>query len=172
MHKGAILDVHIVRSLRIAFHAGLKGDSRCRSARRSSAGNDKRSDPAVTLRSVGLLGTLRTIWSSAFLRRPMVSAGYSGLKVSPSSGLFVCCMEPKTHEYSRSLGRLLGRTAAVSALIGRIERIGSSTKNACLFHELKAKSRPSKRGSVLIFIEKIERDVATFDQHYVYAIAL
>jgi hypothetical protein len=81
-------------------------------------------------------------------------------------------MEPKTHEYSRSLGRLLGRTAAVSALIGRIERIGSSTKNACLFHELKAKSRPSKRGSVLIFIEKIERDVAAFDQHYVYAIAL
>ena len=54
MHKGAILDVHIVRSLRIAIHAGLNADSRRRSAHRLSAGNDKRSDPAVTLRSVGL----------------------------------------------------------------------------------------------------------------------
>ena len=75
----------------------------------------------------------------------MVSAGYSGLKVSPSSGFFVCCMEPKTHEYSRSLGRLLGRTAAVSAIIERIERMGSSTKEARLFHELTAKSRPRKK---------------------------
>ena len=66
MHKGAILDVHIVRSLRIAIHAGLKADSRRRNARRLSAGNDKRSDPAVTLRSVGLRVMLRTIWSSAF----------------------------------------------------------------------------------------------------------
>jgi len=66
MHKGAILDVHIVRSLRIAIHAGLKADSRRRSARRISAGNDKRSDPAVTLRFVGLRVMLRTIWSSAF----------------------------------------------------------------------------------------------------------
>ena len=66
MHKGAILDVHIVRSLRIAIHAGLKAGSRRRSARRLSAGNDKRRDPAVTLRSVGLVVMLRTIWSSAF----------------------------------------------------------------------------------------------------------
>ena len=65
MHKGAILDVHIARSLRIAIHAGLKADSRRRNARRLSAGNDKRSDLAVTLRSVGLVVMLRTIWSSA-----------------------------------------------------------------------------------------------------------
>ena len=75
----------------------------------------------------------------------MVSAGYSGLKESPSPGFFVCCMEPKTHEYSRSLGRLLGREAAVSAIFERIERIGSSTKEAGLFHKLTAKSRPSKK---------------------------
>ena len=63
----------------------------------------------------------------------MVSAGYSGLKVSPASGFFVCCIEPQTHEYSRSLGRLLGRAAAVSAIYERIERMGSSTKEArCL----------------------------------------
>ena len=74
----------------------------------------------------------------------MVSAGYSGLKVSPSSGFFVCCMDPKTHESSRSLGRLLGRAAAVSAIIERIERIGSSTKEARLFHKLTAKSRPGQ----------------------------
>jgi len=54
-------------------------------------------------------------------------------------------MKPKTHEYSRSLGRLLGREAAVSAIIERIERIGSSTKEAGLFHRLTAKSRPSKK---------------------------
>jgi hypothetical protein len=66
MHKGAILDVHIARSLRIAIHAGHNEGSRNRSARRLSAGSDKRSDPAVTLRSVGLLVILRTIWSSAF----------------------------------------------------------------------------------------------------------
>jgi hypothetical protein len=49
MHKGAILDVHFVRSLRIAIHAGPKAGSRYRSARRLPAGSDKRSDPAVTL---------------------------------------------------------------------------------------------------------------------------
>jgi hypothetical protein len=59
----------------------------------------------------------------------MVSAGYSGLEVSPGSGFFVCCMEPKPHESRLSLGRLLGRAAAVSAIIERIERIGSSTKD-------------------------------------------
>ena len=75
----------------------------------------------------------------------MVSAGYSGLKVSPSSGFFVCCMDPKTHESSRSLGRLLGRAAAVSAIYERIERMGSSTKEARLFHKLMAKSRPGKK---------------------------
>jgi hypothetical protein len=75
----------------------------------------------------------------------MVSAGYSGLKVSPSPGFFVCCMEPKTHQCSRSLGRLLGRAAAVSAIFERIERIGSSTKEAGLFHRLMAESRPSKK---------------------------
>jgi hypothetical protein len=58
----------------------------------------------------------------------MVSAGYSGLKVSPSSGFFVCCTQPHTHEYSQSLGRLLGRAAAVSAIYERIERMSSSTK--------------------------------------------
>jgi hypothetical protein len=66
MHKGAILDVHIVRSLRIAIHAGRKADSRRSGARRMQVCSDKRSDPAVTLRSVGLLVMLRTIWSSAF----------------------------------------------------------------------------------------------------------
>jgi hypothetical protein len=52
-------------------------------------------------------------------------------------------MEP-THECSRSLGRLLGRAAAVSAINERIEGIGSSTKEAALFHKLTAKSRPGK----------------------------
>ena len=66
MHKGAILDVHIVRSLRIAIHAGLKADSRRRSAPRLPTGSGKRSDPAVTLRAVSLQVVLRTIWSSAF----------------------------------------------------------------------------------------------------------
>jgi hypothetical protein len=75
----------------------------------------------------------------------MVSAGYSGLKVSPGSGFFVGCMELKTHEYSRSLGRLLGRAASVSAISERIERICSSTKEARIFHKLTAKSRPSKK---------------------------
>jgi hypothetical protein len=64
MHKGAILDVHIVRSLRIAIHAGAKADSLKRSARRLTDGG-KRGDPAVTLRFVSLLVVLRTIWSSA-----------------------------------------------------------------------------------------------------------
>jgi hypothetical protein len=54
-------------------------------------------------------------------------------------------MEPKTHESSQSLGRLLGRAAVVSAIIERIERIGSSTKEAALFHKLMAESRPSKK---------------------------
>jgi hypothetical protein len=53
-------------------------------------------------------------------------------------------MEPKTHECSRSLGRLLGRAAAVSAIYERIERIGSSAKEARFFHKLTAKSRPGK----------------------------
>jgi hypothetical protein len=53
-------------------------------------------------------------------------------------------MEPKTHECSQSLGRLLGRAAAVSAIFERIERIGSSTKEARLFHKLTAKSRPGQ----------------------------
>ena len=60
----------------------------------------------------------------------MVSAGYSGLKESPSSGFIVACMEPLTHECSRSLGRLLGRAAVVSAIYERSERMGSSTKEA------------------------------------------
>jgi hypothetical protein len=63
----------------------------------------------------------------------MVSAGYSGLEVSPGSGCFACCTEPQAHEYSRSPGRLLGRAAAVSAINERSERMGSSTKEArCL----------------------------------------
>jgi hypothetical protein len=40
---------------------------------------------------------------------------------------------------------LLDRAAAVSAINERIERIGSSTKEACLFHKLTAKSRPGKK---------------------------
>ena len=47
MHKGAILDVHFVRSWRIAIHAGLAADSRERSAGRLPAGSDARNDPAV-----------------------------------------------------------------------------------------------------------------------------
>jgi hypothetical protein len=90
----------------------------------------------------------------------MVSAGYSGLKASPSSGFFVCCMESKTHEYSRSLGRLLGRAAAVSAIIERIERMGSSTKEARLFHKLTAKSRPSKK---ILLIGRAIRSVSHVD---------
>jgi hypothetical protein len=39
---------------------------------------------------------------------------------------------------------LLGRAAAVSSLIKRIERMASSTNEARLFHKLTAKSRPSK----------------------------
>jgi hypothetical protein len=72
MHKGAILDVHIVRSLRIAIHsAGLQADGSRHSARRLPAGSDEHRDPAVTLaligllRLVGLLDIVRTIWSSA-----------------------------------------------------------------------------------------------------------
>lgn len=75
MHKGAILDVHLVRSLRIAIHAGLPADSRKRSAGRLPARSDVRNDPAVMQRLVGLLVVLRTIWSLRWLRRPMVSAG-------------------------------------------------------------------------------------------------
>jgi transposase len=67
-------------------------------------------------------------------------------------------MEPKTHECSQSLGRLLGRAAAVSAINERIERIGSSTKVAGLFHELTAKSRPRKNyrsvGKLALFTKK------------------
>ena len=126
MHKGAILDVHIVRSLWIAIHAGRTANSAGRSARRLPTGSGGRGDAMVTLASVFLLVIVRTIWSLRLLRRPMVSAGYAGLEVSPDSGFPESCWEPKAHESSRSLGRLLGRTAAVSAIIGRIERIGSS----------------------------------------------
>ncbi|MEA3150170.1 MAG: hypothetical protein QOD56_1109 [Gammaproteobacteria bacterium] len=55
MHKGAILDVYFVRSLRIAIHAGLPADSRERSAGRLPTGSDARDDPAVTHNSFGLL---------------------------------------------------------------------------------------------------------------------
>jgi hypothetical protein len=120
MHKGAILNVHIVRSLRIAIHAGRKADSARARACRLPAGNDEHGDAGVTLRSVLWLVIVRTIGSLRFLRRPMVSAGYAGLKVSPDSGCFVCCTnscsEPRPHERSRSLGRLLGPAAAVGAI--------------------------------------------------------
>jgi hypothetical protein len=138
MHKGAILDVHIVRSLRIAIHAGRSADSARRSARRLPTGNGERGDAMVTLASVFLLVIVRTIWSLRWLRRPMVSAGYAGLEVSPDSGFPDCCREPPAHERSRSLGRLLGRAVIVGALnVGalyvRIERMGSSPKEArCL----------------------------------------
>jgi hypothetical protein len=68
-------------------------------------------------------------------------------------------MEPKTHECSRSLGRLLGRTAAVSAIIERIERIGSSTKEAGLFHKLTAKSRPSKKYRCLAELALFRKEI-------------
>jgi hypothetical protein len=137
MHKGAILDVHIVRSLRIAIHAGRKADSARRSACCLPEGSNERGDLAVTLPSVLLLVILQTIWSSACCGGPMVSAGYAGLEASPDSGFFVCCMnrcaEPQPHERSRSLGRLLGRAAAVGAIYVRSERMGSSTNEArCL----------------------------------------
>jgi len=67
MHKGAILDVHIVRSLRIAIHsAGLQAEGRRHSTRRLPAGSDEHRDPAVTLALIGFLDIVRTIWSSAF----------------------------------------------------------------------------------------------------------
>jgi hypothetical protein len=119
MHKGAILDVHFVRSLRIAIYAGRKADSARARARRLPAGSGTHGDAEVTLRSVLRLVIVRTIWSLRFLRRPMVSAGYAGLKVSPDSGCFACknsCSEPQPRERSRSLGRLLGRAAAVGAI--------------------------------------------------------
>jgi hypothetical protein len=74
----------------------------------------------------------------------MVSAGYSGLKVSPGSGCFVCCREPQTHEYSQSLGRLLGRAAAVSAIVERIERMGSSTNEARCLTRISAKIKAAE----------------------------
>jgi hypothetical protein len=120
MHKGAILDVHIVRSLRIAIHAGRAADSARRSACCLPEGSNGRRDLAATLPSVLWLVIVRTIWSLRLLRRPMVSAGYAGLEVSLGSDFFVCCMnrcaEPQPHERSRSLGRLLGRAAAVGAI--------------------------------------------------------
>jgi hypothetical protein len=68
-------------------------------------------------------------------------------------------MEPKTHECSRSLGRLLGRAAVVSAIDERIELIGSSTKEARLFHKSTAKSRPNKNccsvGKLVLFTKEM-----------------
>jgi hypothetical protein len=65
MHKGAILDVHIVRSLRIAIHsAGLEACGP-HSTRRLPAGSDEHRDPAVTLALIGFLDIVRTIWPSA-----------------------------------------------------------------------------------------------------------
>jgi len=84
----------------------------------------------VTLVSMVLLVIVLTIWSLRCLRRPMVSAGYAGLEVSLDSGFPDCCREPRAHERSRSLGRLLGRAVAVGALYERSERMGSSTKEA------------------------------------------
>ena len=66
MHKGAILDVHIVRSLRIANHAGRSADSARRGAHRLPTGNGERGDAMVTLASVLLLVILRPIWPSAW----------------------------------------------------------------------------------------------------------
>jgi hypothetical protein len=70
MHKGAILDVHIVRSLRIAIHAGRTVDSARRAARCLPRDSNERGDLAVTLASVLLQSVLlqvmvRTIWPSA-----------------------------------------------------------------------------------------------------------
>jgi hypothetical protein len=157
MHKGAILDVHIVRSLRIAIHAGCTADSA--RARRLPAGSDEHGDAGVTPRSVLWLVIVRTIWSLRLLRRPMVSAGYAGLKVGPDSGCFVCCMnscsEPQPHERSRSLGRLLGR-AAVGARYERIKRMGSSTKEArCLARisvEIKANDKIHRSPATLALL--------------------
>jgi hypothetical protein len=87
MHKGAILDVHIVRSGRIGIHAGLAADSRRRSARRMPAGSEKHRDPAVTLRSVGLLVILRAIWPSAFFAEANGLRGLLGSQGEPWLGL-------------------------------------------------------------------------------------
>jgi hypothetical protein len=65
MHKGAILDVHIVRSLRIAIHAVRKADGARRSARRLPAGSDEHGDATVTLASDLWLVVLQAIWLSA-----------------------------------------------------------------------------------------------------------
>jgi hypothetical protein len=60
----------------------------------------------------------------------MVPAGYSGRQARPGPGFFARGTEPQPHDCSRSLGRLLGRAAAVSAICERIARMGSSTKEA------------------------------------------
>jgi hypothetical protein len=61
MHKGAILDVHIVRSLRIAIHAGRTVDSERGAARCLPRGGNERGDLAVALASVLLQVMVRTI---------------------------------------------------------------------------------------------------------------
>jgi hypothetical protein len=129
MHKGAILDVHSVRSLRIAIHACLAAGETRRGARHVPAGGEAHRYLAATRRLTGWLVMVRTIWPSV-LRRPMVSGGYSGLKPSPGSGLIAGCSKPHTHEYSQSLDRRLGRAVADSAICERIERIASSTNEA------------------------------------------
>ena len=74
----------------------------------------------------------------------MVSAGYSGLEPSPGSGFFAGCPEPRAHEYSRSLGRLLGR-AAVSSMNERVERMASSTNEARCVTGISVKIKASKQ---------------------------
>jgi hypothetical protein len=74
----------------------------------------------------------------------MVSAGYSGLAPRPGSGFFAGCPEPRTHEYSRSLGRLLG-PAAVSSMIERCERMASSTNEARCVTRISVKIKASKQ---------------------------
>jgi hypothetical protein len=74
----------------------------------------------------------------------MVSAGYSGLEPRPGSGLFADSPEPRTHEYSQSLGRLLGR-AAVSSMNERCERMASSTNEARCVTRISVKIKASKQ---------------------------
>ena len=107
MHKGAILDVRIVRSLRIAIHAGRTADSARRSARRLPTGNGERGDAMVTLASVFLVVIVRTIWP------PLVAEanGLRGLRWSRDepgfglSGLLPGTVGARTQPVARSIAR-------------------------------------------------------------------
>ena len=144
MHKGAILDVHIVRSLRIAIHAGREADSTARSARRLSAGSDGRDDLAVALWWFGLLVIVRTIWSSACCggqRSPRVILASRRARIGAysSAASSVAWNRNRTraadHSVDCSAGRLVVRNMSVSnAWVPRRMRRG-------VWHAFRSKSR-------------------------------